>query len=78
VTRSIQILYDARDGGPITNEECAKVNEELATLDPADVPDEQIDNVLSYLDRQFLYQQVEAKLTPQLERIIEALQLRIC
>jgi hypothetical protein len=77
VIRDIQILYALRSGDSISAEECTKINEGLAIADPGEVPQDQIENVLSYLDCQFLYQQVEPKLAAALENLVEALRLRI-
>lgn len=76
MTRNIQVLYGSRDGGSITAEECTEINKDLARLDPSTVPDGQIDNVLDYLEHQFLYRQVSAHLKAQLEDLIEELKLR--
>lgn len=71
--KSVNALYAMEGGDSLTAEECARINEELAALDPRDVPRDQIDNVLSYLDRQFLYQQVEPAISAKLEELVSSL-----
>ena len=70
---AVQKLYSMEDGDQLTGEECAQINRELSELDPSKVPPGQADNVVSYLDRQFLFSQVDPAIGEKLEQMIRAL-----
>lgn len=73
MTSPLSLLYDIQRGDVLSWDQCRQIDIELSTIDPAAIPSEQIDNVLSYLDRQFLHQQVDQSVSVQLERLVNAL-----
>ena len=70
---AVQKLYEMQGGDQLTKEECAQINRELSELEPSKVPPDQADNVVSYLDRQFLFSQVDPAIAERLEQLIRAL-----
>lgn len=70
MSEAVQKLYVMQAGDHLTADECAQINEGLAGLQAAQVPPEQADNVVSYLDRQFLFAQVEASLEAKLRQLV--------
>ena len=62
-------LYALEAGDSLSPDECAQVNSALAEISAMDVPPSQIANVRSYLNSQFLYQQVDPAHIARLERL---------
>ena len=73
MTNPLTLLYDMQNGDVLTWDKCRQIDLALSALDPAAIPPEQIENVLSYLNRQFLHKQVDESVSVQLERLIDAL-----
>ena len=73
MTNSLKKLYALKAGDDLAPEECAGINQDLAVISAMDIPPEQVTNVLSYLDRQFLYNQVDVAHKVSLERIAREL-----
>jgi hypothetical protein len=54
-------------GDNLTADQCAIINLELATITPADIPPDQVENVRDYLNKQFLNHTVEPSISAKLE-----------
>jgi hypothetical protein len=73
MSSSLNKLYAMEVDESLSAEECALINRELAAITPSDVPLDQISNVRSYLNKQFLFQAVEPAISAQLESLSSGL-----
>lgn len=54
-TTALSILFSARDGGDITATQTEAIDAALGNIEPSDIPDAQVQNVLDYIDNQLLH-----------------------
>ncbi len=76
--KGLNILFAAKNGGLITADETKIVDLELARADLSDIPDDQIENVVSYLDSNLLHnnEEMPADQVAALEELRSSLEAR--
>lgn len=74
----LEILFAARDGRSISARETSLVDSELSTVDSAEIPDDQVENVRDYISSELLHNKhrIPEEQKAALERLFQALEGR--
>lgn len=67
-------LYQVKNGGELSPQDCQKINAELSMMKTGDIPNEQRENVVDYLASAFNCQSVQPQLVCQLGVLLQELQ----
>lgn len=73
----LAMLYAATDGSHFSAEHCALVVRELAKLELSSIPNDQTSNVLEFLNKQLLHQQVDDEILKLIEDLAAELAIRL-
>lgn len=71
---AIRKLYQVKDGGELSPQDCQIVNTELSIIKADDVPNEQRENVADYLASALNCHSVQPQLARQLDALLQELQ----
>ncbi|MDP3636746.1 MAG: hypothetical protein U0989_07835 [Azonexus sp.] len=71
---AISKLYQVKNGGELSPQECQKINTELSMIEANDIPKEQRENVADYLASAFNHHSVQPQVARQLEALLQELQ----
>jgi hypothetical protein len=69
-------LFAVKDGGHLSGEDTARINAVLINVAPSGIPEEQVENVMDYINAELLHNQVSADVQSALERLYDQLQAR--
>lgn len=56
---TLEALYKVKNGGSISANECIEINKALASTNPEDIPNSQIENVKDYLIHALNFESVD-------------------
>ena len=71
---AISKLYQVKDGGELSPQDCQIINAELSIMKADDVPNKQRENVADYLTSALNCHSVEPQLARQLDALLQELQ----
>ena len=71
---AISKLYQVKNGGELSPQDCQKINTELSIMKAHDIPNEQRENVTDYLASALNCHSVQPQLTRQLDVLLQDLQ----
>lgn len=71
---AINKLYQVKNGGDLSSQDCRIINAELSMMNADDIPDEQRENVADYLTAAFNCQSVQSQFESQLDVLLQGLQ----
>ena len=71
---AISKLYQVKNGGELSPQDCQKINTELSIMKADDIPNEQRENVADYLASALNCHSVHPQLTRQLDVLLQDLQ----
>ena len=74
MTSPIEVLYDTKNGGEISHEQCQEINKALASIELSDIPKEQYNNVIDYLVNALNHETVQEEITTALNNLLSELQ----
>lgn len=71
----LSILFSARNGGNISADQTLLIDEALAKVAPADIPEDQVQNVVDYLNAHLLrnHEALPPEQRSSLERLLQSL-----
>ena len=67
---AIRKLYQVKNGGELSPQDCQKINTELSIMKADDIPKEQRENVADYLASALNCHSVQPQLTRQLDVLL--------
>lgn len=67
-------LYQVKNGGELSPQECQKINTEFSMTKADDIPKEQRENVADYLASAFNHHSVQPQVASQLDALLQELQ----
>lgn len=71
---AIKKLYQLKNGGELSPQDCQEINTELSLIKADDIPNEQRGNVADYLASALSCRSVQPTLTRQLDALLQELQ----
>lgn len=71
---TISKLYQVKNGGELSLQDCQKINAELSMMKADDIPKEQRDNVADYLTYALNCQSVQPEFVSRLDVLLQELQ----
>lgn len=67
-------LYQVKNGGELSPQDCQKINTELSIMKTDDIPNEQRENVVDYLASALNCHSVQPQIAHQLDVLLQELQ----
>jgi hypothetical protein len=71
---AISKLYQVKNGGELSPQDCQKINAELSVMNAKDIPNEQRENVADYLTAALNCQSVQPQFVGRLDVLLQELQ----
>lgn len=74
--KELASLFETNQGGEISAGQTLTIDEALAQANPSDIPDNQTQNVMDYINAELLHNKVSESIKEKLEKLFENLQSR--